>query len=265
MTTRKMTQLADVAKATRRQTSAAAAAQRRRRALQAFLDRLGMTPADLARTLGLSTANLIYNHLHGRSGSLSLPIIESIVDHFDDLTFEELLGRKRSMPAEMATTASFDPTRTLAVTTVAASGVWSAPDASHRGPPATLMMPPLLAPLGAGSFAVLVGAPGAEAAYPTGSLLACRRLQPDEVLVAGIRVIVHRRRDQHVEVTVREVAQQQGSTWLMSLSKRPEHQEALQLPLSRKSTARHQGPDFHVEGVVAWAWIPQPGTDVPTG
>lgn len=258
------TSTAAAEKPVRRQSSRDVAAQRRREALQAFLDRLEMTAADLARTLGFPTANAIYNHLQGRSASLSLPTIEAILDHFDGVTFEELTGRRSRRFAQVGVVQAPTPTRTLVVTAVAAAGVWTRPGIAIPEHRETLTLPASAMPLGTGGFAVLVGTPGAEATYPAGSLLACRCLEPGEPLTTGSRVIVHRRRDQDLEVTVREVAQQHGATWLMFLSKRPEHQEALQLPLSRKSTARHQGPDFHVEGVVAWAWIPQPGTDVPT-
>lgn len=254
------TSTAAAEKPVRRQSSRDVAAQRRREALQAFLDALEMTAADLARTLGFPTANAIYNHLHGRSASLSLPTIEAILDHFDDTTFEELTGRQPRPLAQAGVAQARAPTRTLDVTTVAAAGVWARPGIAIPKHRESLTLPASAMPLGTGGFAVLVGTPGAEAAYPAGSLLACRRLEPGEPLITGSRVIVHRLRDQDTEVTVREVMPQDGDTWLMSVSTRAEHQEALRLPRNR--TPRHEGPGFRVEGVVAWAWIPQPGTTV---
>jgi hypothetical protein len=70
---------------------------------------------------------------------------------------------------------------------------------------------------------------------------------------------VHRFHDQQVEITIREVTVEQGATWLLSLSTH----EALPMPTTAP-TLRRERPGVHVEGIVAWAWIPQPGTAVPT-
>lgn len=223
-----------------------------------------MTAADLARTLGLSTANAIYNHLNGRSGALSLPLIEAILDHFHGVTFNELTGRKpRSLSAVMSDP-GHDRQQAVALTLEAVAGLWH-PTGENSPPGITaLSLPHQAAQLGANAFGVLVGSPGAEAAYPTGTLLACRRLQPGERLSPGQRVVVHRLNGLQAETTIREVAVQRGETWLLSLSTHPEHQTPVQVAASPRQQPRHEGPGFRIEGVVAWAWIPQPGTTVPT-
>lgn len=258
------TPLAGPPKRGRRHSATEAAAQRRRRALQAFIDRLDITPADLARTLGLTNANAIYNFFAGRSASLSLPVIEAILDQFDDLTFEELTGRRMPSSHTAASRPALDPARMVAVTAMAAAGVWVDERADNTsGPGIVLALPAIAAPLGVGGFAVRVGTPGAEAAYPAGSILACRPLGSGEPLALGSRVIVRRKRASLAEITVREVAIQHGVTWLLTLSTKAEHQEALRVPPSRTGAPRHDGPGFRVEGIVTWAWIPQPGTLVP--
>ena len=240
------------------------AAERRRQALQAFLDRMEMTAADLARTLGLSTANLVYNHLHGRSGSLSLPIIEAILDQFEGLTFEELTGRKSPHPSDRTTTAKPAPILTVLVDLEAVAGLWRRKEQVGAEGAIALPFPAHATALHSEAFGVRVGGQGAEDAYPAGSILLCRRLGPGERLVAGHRVVVNRFRDDAVETTIREVAVYAGDIWLMSLSTHPEHQVALQVPRAGQQRSRHEGPGFRIEGVVAWAWIPQPGTTVPT-
>lgn len=240
-----------------------AAGHRRRRALQAFMDRLGMTAADLARTLGLSTANAIYNHLNGRSGSLSLPIIEAILDHFHGLTFEELTGRKPLPLSGTLPGSEHDIQQTVGVTLEAVAGLWHPAEGNSPPGVAALALPPHAAQLGAKPFAILVGTPGAEAAYPAGTLLACRRLEPGERLQPGLRVVVRRFIGQQAETTIREVAVQQGETWLMSLSTHPEHQTSVQVASSARQRPRHEGPGFRIEGAVAWAWAPQPCIGVP--
>jgi hypothetical protein len=75
---------------------------------------------------------------------------------------------------------------------------------------------------------------------------------------------VNRFRGDAVETTIREVAVSAGDIWLMSLSTHPEHQIALQVPRAGQQRPRHEGPGFRIEGVVAWAWTPQPGTTMPT-
>jgi hypothetical protein len=153
----------------------------------------------------------------------------------------------------------------VAVTAEAAAGAWVEDRADNTlAPGIVLALPAIAAPLGVGGFAVRVGTPGTEAAYPAGSILACRPLGSGEPLALGSRVIVRRQRDRLSEITVREVAIQHGVTWLLTLSTKAEHQEALRVPPSRTGTPRHDGPGFRVEGMVTWAWIPQPGTLVPT-
>lgn len=68
------------------------AAERRRHALRRFLQRRSLSIAVLYRALGLSTGNAFYNFVNGRSDALSLPLIERILELYDDATFEELVG-----------------------------------------------------------------------------------------------------------------------------------------------------------------------------
>lgn len=219
-----------------------------------------MTAADLARTLGLSTANLVYNHLHGRSGSLSLPIIEAILDQFEGLAFEELTGRKPPRSSDRTTAAKPASILTVLVDLEAVAGLWRSKEQVGGKGVIALPLPAHATALHSETFGVCVGGHGAEDAYPAGSILLCRRLDPGERLVAGHRVVVNRFCDDTVETTIREVAVYAGDIWLMSLSNHPEHQAALQVPRASYLRPSDDGPGFQIEGVVAWAWIPQPGT-----
>lgn len=237
-------------------TMEAAAAVRRRNALAAFLHGRRLTEADLSRAIGLVNANLLYNFKHGRTNALSLGVIERILDRFPETTFEELTGRRPRAASRAPTTNRFLDPHVMIVGEVAA-GV-----AVPRGGTAPSRWKRLPLPLGAthpgpGGFAVIVGSPGAEAAYPVGSVLVCRLYRPGAPLPPGTRVIVRRRLEAGVEFSVRQATSLGAETWLVSLSTHPEHQEALRLPTARNGEAVRRPPGYRVDGVVTWAWMPQ--------
>lgn len=238
--------------------SDAAAGQRRRQALQTFLDAQGIRVAELSRTIGLPTGNLLYNHLHDRSDALSVAVLERILDHFPDVTFEDLVGRK-PRPRRAQPEPTHLSNHNVVVSMSAAAGVWTRRAQWNPSRWTILPLPPAAPRFAPDGFGVAVAAPGAEAAYPVGSLLACHAFKPEETLAPGTRVIVVRTRGQRVEVTVRVADHQLGQTWLMILSTHPEHQEALRVPTSRGRVTSASGSGFRIAGTVAWAWIPQPG------
>jgi hypothetical protein len=238
----------------------ALAAQRRREALQAFLHDRRLSAAELARMIGMANANLIYNLVHERSASLSVPVIERILGLFHDTSFEELVGLKpRPRPRPEIRKDTDWPSRNVPVAMEAVAGQWRQRVNMH--PQRWELLPlPLRVPLAhPGAFGVLVGAPGAERAYPAGSLLVCRPCAQGEILEPGARVILHRRRDRLVETTVREVAISEGHTWLVTCSNKAEFQDALQLPASRGRKRPVTPSDFEIAGIVTWALVPEPG------
>jgi len=236
-----------------------AAAQRRRRALQEFLLARQMSFADLARSLGLATANAFYNFTNGRSDCLSLPMIERILDAYPAATFEELTGRpgRSRAPARPRQVANWVP-HVIVVRMEARAGQWRR---SAELPQDRLVLLPLPQPArsaGADAFGVVVAAPGAEQVYPVGALLVVRPYKGRGHLPEGTRVIVHRHRGHKVEVTVRETRFLDGALWLASCSTEMEHQEPLRPtpPPSRRQAATDV---VDIAGVVVWALVPEKG------
>jgi len=60
--------------------------------LERLMDEAGMTPADVARKLGLSNGNLLYNFRSGRTETLSQRTLQALADAFG-ISVDELLGR----------------------------------------------------------------------------------------------------------------------------------------------------------------------------
>ena len=81
-------------------------ARQRRVALRQFMDRNGLTRAELARRAGLSNGNAITNFLNGRTESLAVRTLEKIARAYPGTTLEELtngialvrVGRVDNMP-----------------------------------------------------------------------------------------------------------------------------------------------------------------------
>ncbi len=238
----------------------ARAAERRRDALRDFLRNHDLTASELARRIGTANANLIYNLQQGRSASLSIPVVERILGLFREVTFEELVGlppRPLTRPSVRKDTGW--PDHSVVVAMEAAAGTWvpSVNMAPERWELLPLSKRVLIAkPRG---FGVLVGAPGAEKAYPTGSILLCRTQEYGETLEPGTRVVVQRQRSKLIEITIREVMISEGRTWLLSCSNKAEFQDALLVPNYRVEKRSSGSPDFKIEGVVIWALMPEPG------
>lgn len=234
--------------------------ERRRNALRDFLRAHDLTAAELARRIGTANANLIYNLQKGRSGSLSIPIVERILGLYRDTTFEALVGLPaRPLPRSPVREDSGWPGHSVVVTMEAVAGRWAT--SAHMDPQRWELLPlskrvPVARPRG---FGILVGAPGAERAYPAGSVLLCRTQEYGEVLQPGTRVVVHRQRGKLIEITIREVVVSEGRTWLTSCSNKAEFQEALLVPNYKVERRTSGSPDFRIEGVVAWALMPEPG------
>ena len=242
----------------------AEAADRRRGGLRDFLKARNLRVSDLARTLGLSTANAFYNFFNGHSDALSLPLIEMLLDCYPDTTFDELMGRPSRqallLPARRVTARP----RSIIVRSEARMGVWRNTVELSPERQVVLPLPHPIKRLGAKAFGVAVGLPGAERAYPAGSLLLARVYDGRQGPPADrTRVVVHRRRGPKIEVTIREVVTRDGELWLEGCSTCVEHHAPLQpsLPLARGRAAG--GTDVvDVIGVVVWAWVSQTGTTI---
>jgi hypothetical protein len=103
----------------------------------------------------------------------------------------------------------------------------------------------------------VVKVPGAETAYPQGSILVCRAPRSDEQVQPGTRVVVRRRMADGVELSVRQVTAFGGEAWLTSLSTHPEQQLTLRLPVTPEGKTAIRAHGFRIEGVVVGAWVPQ--------
>jgi len=240
------------------------AADRRRRGLTDFLQARHLRVADLARSIGLSTANAFYNFLHGRSDNLSLRMIEMILDFYPGTTFDELVGRQSRRPPPPPQRAAPSVPGTVLVRSEARAGLWRSTVDLPLDRQVILPLPHTVKVSSSKAFGVAVGMPGAERAYPAGALLLARTYDGREGTPPdSTRVIVHRRRGPRVEVTIREIVTRDGELWLESCSTREEHRAPLQpsLPLARGRPAG--GIDIvDIAGVVVWAWVPQPGTTI---
>lgn len=236
------------------------AGQRRRRALQEFLRARDMRLADLARSLGLTTANAFYNFTNGYSDALSLPMIERILDVHPDGSFEELTGRpprSAGQPPVPRRLPSWVP-HLVVVRMEARAGLWRG--STELPPERTLLLPlPRSVRLaGAPAYGVIVATPGAERVYPAGSLLVVRPHDGRRILPEGARVIVHHRRLRRVEVTVREVRYLDGELWLASCSTAADHQQALR-PTPPPSRRQASTETVDIAGAVIWALVPETG------
>ena len=102
------------------------AADRRRRGLRNFLKARHLRVADPARSLGLSTANAFYNFINGHSDSLSLPMVEMILNFYPDTTFDEIVGRPTPrLPQAPPRLATWVP-RAIVVRSESRAGLWRA-------------------------------------------------------------------------------------------------------------------------------------------
>ena len=235
------------------------AAQRRRRALREFLQARNMRLADLARSLGLTTANAFYNFTNGHSDALSLPMIERILDVHPDVTFEELTGRPQcSVASQSPRRAPSWVPRLVVVRMEARAGQWRRSVDLPQDRLILLPLPRSARLAGTDAFGVVVAEPGAERAYPAGTLLVARPYDGRGRVAEGARLIVHRRRDRKVEVTIREARYVDGELRLASCGAEVDDQD-LVCP-SPIPSRRQASIDFvDIAGVVMWALAPEKG------
>ena len=234
----------------------AAHAARRRVGLQRLLDHHRITPTDLARDLGLTTPNAIYNFLAGRSASLSLDTIERILDLYPDISFTALIGKPD--PSGKRARAMQGLGDYLAVTLEARTGHWQR-RAEPRGKRVGFDLPGDFAGPGPGGFALRVREPGAELLYPAGSILVCRELPGDTSAVPdGSRVVLRVIQDGRTEITIRELVRDATHAWLCPRTARPEHLAPIRVrgPLHGTFPVGKRGLGA-VIGVVTASWRPE--------
>ena len=234
----------------------AASADRRRVGLQRLLDHHRLNPTDLARDLGLTTPNAIYNFLAGRSASLSLDTIERILDLYPDISFAALIGKPD--PDGERARAMQGLGDYLAVTLEARAGYWKR-IVEPRGKRVGLDLPGDFDGPGAGGFALRVREPGAELLYPAGSILVCRELPGDTSAVPdGSRVVLRVIQDGRTEITLRELVRDATHAWLCPRTTRPEHLFPIRVrgPLHGTFPVGKRGLGA-VIGVVTASWRPE--------
>ena len=233
-------------------------AERRRYGFAQFLERNQLTPTELARAIGLPSANLFFNFAAGRSKSLSSRTLQRILDRFPHESFDALVG-KIVAPVEPVERA----TRTVRQAFEACAGVWRSRrelQARHRQ---AVPIPEGFPHPGPRGFGVQVGSQGAELLYRADTLLVCAPLRTDEgALLTGARVILWREanRGRKIEITVREIVQDGEHAWLWPRSSLAAHQTPIRtpwpitgtFPADRRTTAT-------ILGRVIASWQPEPG------
>jgi hypothetical protein len=237
-------------------------AQIRRYALQRFLAERQINAAELARRIGMPTANAFYNHLAGRSGSLSHDVIERILHAFPDATLADITGIRGARSAAVPVSAS--PGARLGspymVPLVAVTGGCLSSDEAAAGiPDMQVPVPPGTVPPGLDLFAIKVAAPGAEHLFALGSLLVCQRLIDGvEDLPDGTLVVLRARSNGGTRVDVREAEHVNGRLWLWLRSTDPDMQQPLPAPLPLTAPTRVAGGEIvTVLGIVVASWQPE--------
>ena len=242
------------------------AAERRRYALRRFLRRRSLSIADLYRALGLSTGKAFYNFDNGRSDASSLPLIERILELYDDATFEELVGLPSRPRSKSPARRIPCPTHNVVVQMVLHAGERRRSVDLPYSEMSILPLPPMMQHPGRGAFGAVVGSHGAEQAYREGAILVCRDFKPGSLLPPpGTRVVVQHWQGKRVEAIVREVVLVDGEPWLISCSTSPERQRPLRpsaLAERRNRLSENLPSDDTADilGVVMWSWMPEPGT-----
>jgi hypothetical protein len=236
----------------------AADAERRRAALRRFLAAHDITPTDLAKQVGLPTPNAIYNHLNGHSASLGLETIERILRAFPDTGFEDLIGWPSRRPARPE-----GPGDSLVVALEARAGVWRRKPELPESRQVRLVVPEGLPHPGSDGFAVRVFAPGADAIYRAGTLLACAPLPAEpRTLPPGTRLILRRQRDGKTEISVRQLVYDDEHAWLWPRSLHPEHQAPIRIRLPLFGVhPMPKGEFLTVAGHIVAAWQPERDAD----
>lgn len=169
-------------------------AQRRRAAMRAFMDAYDMTPTEWARQAQLSTANILYNFLSGRSQSLAHGTLERLARAVPGATVRQILGEEPDpRPLNVAV---------LPVRVTAAAEAWRASYEAPQAREVQIAMPPKLP----ADEVALIADDHAGQIYPLGSYVTTQNFASmPRPLRHGDMVLVHRLRDGKHEVTVREV------------------------------------------------------------
>ena len=233
-------------------------ADRRRAGLRALMRSKGINPTSLANRAGLTGPNALFNFLNGRTQSLSLELIERILQAFPEASFRELVGLKSRSP----TGVRHDPGGALALrvfVSVKTSGDAWLPQ--FELPPdlwATFLVPDHVAADTGELFGVRVREPGAELLSPDGTVLICRRLRGESFEpVAGCRYVVQERRAKSCRVTVQEARIFEGQVWLWPCSSHPRHQTPTLLARNCvETTPSSRHPMISLEGLVIGSWQP---------
>jgi len=225
----------------------------RREALKDFMTQYELTPADLARRVGLTNPNLFYNFLNGRSFSLSLQTLELIREAFPGSNLSGLLDGRQTRQA------------TCKVVAEARAGVGQPGFMLPANRQVQMVLPPGFLHGSEGIFAVRVEAPGTNALYPTGSILICRPYgSVGGRLPARPRVIVQRQLGAGVEVTVRELVIRAGTAWLWRRSSHPDHQEPIPMPWPPREAVNPATNDgTAIVGIVLASWQPEAAATRP--
>ncbi len=243
-------------------------AQARRDAFKAVLERLDLSPTELARRAGLTNANAFFNFLNGRSGSLSQETVDKILAVLPGVSPEELTAQLPPDAAYRSASPWAAPgTGWPILIYEAEAGVWRQ---SAKLPPtrwASVPMPTDLPSPGPAAFAVRIKGAGAERLYSWGTVAICLPLPELLPLVhSGCRILVHRERVGRHELTLRELVIDGGKAWLWPRSSHPEHQipVAVPWPLREPGLAYGSGADelVLIKGVVIATWQPEAALDL---
>jgi hypothetical protein len=112
-----------------------------------------------------------------------------------------------------------------------------------------------------GPFGVVVGAPGAEKLYAEGSILVCIPIGAYEgAIKTGLHVILERRGEAGIEVTVRDLVVEANEAMLWVRSTHPDHQVPTRMPYTpgQPLKAWRAGKNrYFVAAVVIAAYVPR--------
>jgi hypothetical protein len=224
---------------------------RRRRALLNALSEANLTPAEAARSAGLSTPNAIYNFVNERTKSLSLDTLKRLAAVIPGATVASLQGDERPAVSTQ---------RTVAVRAEARAGVMR--DAFDLPTSEQFEVPVPIDPAtrAAGAFGVMVRRPGAENLYPDRTILVVMPVVAYEgTLSSGRRVVLQRIHGPEVEVTVRELDVVDGKAWLWPRSSDPLNTQPVEMPWPCSADRMwRKGEDrFSIAGIVIGSYSPE--------
>ena len=232
-------------------------ADRRRAGLRALMHAKSINPTTLAKMSGLTSANALFNFLHGRTQSLSLDLIEPIMLTFPDVSFRNLTGLKHGSPrsSDRPDTGGA-PTAPVFVSAETSGGAWQMQFELPADRWTALSVPDHVAVDTGRLFGIRVRTPGADLLYPDGTVLICWRLgkgHPEPQ--AGCRYVVQERRGKCFRVTVQEARMFEGQIWLWPRSSHPKHQTPTLFAEELVATAAEdKRPAISLKGLVVGSW-----------